>query len=279
MSINTGYKTRFHSNKTPLEIKKTSETRQLLEYFEKHQDWINQSSLMSLRERFSKVADITSNSIKMTNMFFAIIFKQYLDRGFLNKNMSIDKALQTLGTYYKSDHDQRRAELAFKLFQLAVEQGNVKASSFLGHCYQYGKGVTENLRQAIKYYAMGADQEDPEALCSLGLCFKKGIGVEKNAREAVKCFQRAADQNYAKGKVLLALCYKVGEGIEKDEKKAFALFKSSADQGYSEGQFLLGRWYEDSLEKKDLEIAKKYYELAALQGHLQAKESLDSMVS
>ena len=44
----------------------------------------------------------------------------------------------------------------------------------------------------MKWYCLSAEQECAPAQCNLGLCYQAGRGVPQNVREAVKWFCRAA---------------------------------------------------------------------------------------
>jgi TPR repeat protein len=46
----------------------------------------------------------------------------------------------------------------------------------------------------VKWYRLAAEQECAPAQCNLGLCFETGRGVPQNIHEAVKWFCRAARQ-------------------------------------------------------------------------------------
>ncbi|HEU0040466.1 MAG TPA: tetratricopeptide repeat protein, partial [Verrucomicrobiae bacterium] len=47
---------------------------------------------------------------------------------------------------------------------------------------------------AVNWYRRAAEQEVGPAQCNLGLCYQTGRGVEQDSREAVKWFIRAARQ-------------------------------------------------------------------------------------
>jgi len=54
-------------------------------------------------------------------------------------------------------------EAAFKLYQTALELGDVLANANLGYCYEQGQGVEKDLALALKYYKAGADEGEEHA--------------------------------------------------------------------------------------------------------------------
>lgn len=67
--------------------------------------------------------------------------------------------------------------------------------------------------------------------------------------------------------------------VKRDLAKAFAYYKESADSGYVAAQFAVGKCYENGNGvKKNKEEAQRWYEMAAEEGHLEAKEKLGADV-
>lgn len=48
-------------------------------------------------------------------------------------------------------------------YVLVAEQGDYKAQSALGECYNIGKGVEQNYTEAIKWYRLAAEQGEEDA--------------------------------------------------------------------------------------------------------------------
>lgn len=67
--------------------------------------------------------------------------------------------------------------------------------------------------------------------------------------------------------------------VKRDLEKAYEYYKQSAEGGFALGQYSLGQCYEKGKGvKKNKDEAKKWYTLAAEQGHLQAKEKVGEKV-
>jgi TPR repeat protein len=155
--------------------------------------------------------------------------------------------------------------------------------SSLGWCYENGKGVTKDEKEAFKCYSKAAEQGNGSAQSNLGWCYQKGKGVVIDEREAFKWYSKASEQGNADGQVNLAWCYENGKGVTKDEKEAFKWYSKASEQGNAYGQNGVGWCYEKGIGvTKDDKEAAKWYTKAAEQGnsdaglqHILEKHSLE----
>ena len=85
---------------------------------------------------------------------------------------------------------------AIKWYELAAEQGYVKAQSYLGMMYYRGQGTQRNLDKAIKWIRRAADQEDVTTQALMGHFYKNGEGVPKDTAEAIKWYRLAVEGGY-----------------------------------------------------------------------------------
>ncbi len=107
------------------------------------------------------------------------------------------------------------AEDAKKMAQANLEQfdaqkkladnGNADAQSYLGYCYDTGKGVTVDYLEGAKWYRKAADQNQINAQFNLGNCYHFGWGVATNDVEAVKWFNLASAQGDEPSKKILSV--------------------------------------------------------------------------
>lgn len=179
---------------------------------------------------------------------------------------------------------------------LKAKTGDAEAQNALGEAYYEGKGVTENLTEAVKWYTKAAEQGNVKAQYKLGVCYYYGYGVEKYNTEAEKWLTKAAEQGYAEAQdflgyyyetfrnyteaimwytkaaeqgLLMAQCdlglcyksyYKYGDGVKKDLDEAIKWYTKAADQGYAKAQYLLGKAYDEGegVAKNDSEAMKWY---------------------
>ena len=78
---------------------------------------------------------------------------------------------------------------------LKAKSGEAEAQNALGEAYYDGKGVTENLTEAVKWFTKAAEQENAKAEYNLGNCYYYGNGVPKDHKKAIYYFEQAALKN------------------------------------------------------------------------------------
>lgn len=152
------------------------------------------------------------------------------------------EAQNALGeAYYDGKGVTENLTEAVKWFTKAAEQENAKAQYNLGICYYYGNGVQYRDRgEAVKWYTKAAEQGLPMAQCNLGVCYKYGNGVEKNFEEAVKWYTKAANQEYARAQYNLALSYDKGEGVAKNDSEAMKWYLKAVKNNYPQAAYYYG---------------------------------------
>lgn len=113
----------------------------------------------------------------------------------------------------------------------AAERGDREGQYQLALCYLNGRGVAQDVQEAVRWLRCSAEQGLPEAQDGLGVRFSVGDGVVQDDLEALKWFRRAAEQGYAVAQFNLALAYAQGRGTEVDLIEAYAWFCLCAEQG------------------------------------------------
>lgn len=159
---------------------------------------------------------------------------------------------------------------------LKAKSGEAEAQNALGEAYYDGKGVTENLPEAVKWFTRAAEQENAKAEYNLGNCYYYGYGVQyKDYGEAVKWYTKAAEQGYADAQNQLGYCYEFGEGVDTNHKKAVEWYTKAAEQGLPLAQCNLGVCYKyGNGVEKNFEEAVKWYTKAANQEYARAQYNL-----
>lgn len=106
-----------------------------------------------------------------------------------------------------------------------------KCAGYIGRMYLRGEGVAPDVAKAYSWYKKGVENGDMLAQNGLGYLHYKGLGV------AV------------------------------DMQKAMSFFKAAADQDFSAAQANLGKIH---MQRGELAVAVRYFELAARHGHIEA---------
>lgn len=164
------------------------------------------------------------------------------------------------GVDYERAWGKQGAEKALPCYQKAADMGDPEAMVYLGHLYDWGRGVRQDDREALKWYRKAADLGDADGQVWLGGMYSKGQGVPQNLAEAAAFYRKAADQNHAMGQRLLGLSYLNGEGVKKDPAEAVEWFRKAAEQEEGGAQYYLGMCYEKGYGvRKDKQQAIYWY--------------------
>lgn len=122
----------------------------------------------------------------------------------------------------------------------AAEGGDPAAQTQLGLAYRNGKGVPQDLTEAVKWYGRAAEKNYAEAQAYLGFMYMTGRGVRRNDVEAAKWHRKAAEQGNALGQYNLGLMYLHGRGgVETSKVQAYVWLKLAAEQNNGSAQVQL----------------------------------------
>lgn len=179
-------------------------------------------------------------------------------------NQSYGLAAYTLALYYHQKEPKYPLK-AFEYFMVAAKQQHIEAQYYVGLYYQNGKGVKQDLDQAIYWYEKAAFQNDKDALYHLAMILIKL--PEKDFETISKLLERAAKLDHPNAQYNLAVMYQKGDGVKLDMEKALFWYEKAANAGLAIAQYNLGMLYfEGMIVKKDEEKAKELWEKAAKQG-------------
>ncbi len=182
-----------------------------------------------------------------------------------------------LGLMYESGRGiEKNAEKAVVWYRKAAQQGDARGQYNLGNMYRDGRGIEQKEELAVAWYLKAAEQGYASAQCHLGYQYDIGQGVEENIIEAVFWYEKASAQGDFCAICNLAWCYENGRGVDKNVSEAIRLYSITAEGGYSRGQYSLALVL--NAEKKYTD-ALYWYQKAANQGHIYAKNNLGFMYS
>ncbi|XP_033743325.1 DAP3-binding cell death enhancer 1-like [Pecten maximus] len=178
-----------------------------------------------------------------------------------------------------------------------------KASFNLGLCYETGRGVKMNIKQAVTLYERAAKENHSQAMYNLALLYlgeeeglsspARGLKLMKEAAElglakaqtymgvhimeqkepfmdkAVAYFKAAGDQDDSDGEYFLALCYEQGLGVEENKCRAADLYSQAATKGHDGAMYNLAFFHEHGLGglPEDRVTAMTLYKKAADAGN------------
>jgi uncharacterized protein len=179
-------------------------------------------------------------------------------------NQQYGLAAFSLGMLYH-DRDPKHPLKAFEWFMVAARQGNTQAEYYVGMYYQNGKGVPQNIEQAIYWFEKAAVKKEKNALYHLAMILIKQ--EQKDYVTIAKLLEQAAAQDHAHAQYNLAVMYQKGDGVTQNLQKSFFWYEKAANAGLAIAQYNLGMiYFEGKVVEKDEVKAKALWQKAADQG-------------
>lgn len=132
------------------------------------------------------------------------------------------------------------AEKAAHFYQIAAEQGHLRALHNLAGLYHRGRGVAQDLEQALALYRRAAGLGSAKAAHRLGLIYFQGDGVARDFVLARQWWQKAFNGGEADSGYNLGILYKRGLGISRDQGRALEIWESAARLGSGHAQNAVG---------------------------------------
>ena len=108
---------------------------------------------------------------------------------------------------------------------------------------------------------------DPAAEYELGARYAEGRGLQQNMPEAVRWLERAADAGFAPAQFRLASLNEKGDGLKKDIQAARRLYIAAAGKGHAKAMHNLAVLYAEGVDgKPDYKAASEWFRKAASHG-------------
>lgn len=160
----------------------------------------------------------------------------------------------------------------------AADKGNVEAQTLLGLAYLTGRAVTRSAEDAVKWLRPVAEKAYPKAEGLLGLAYATAAEV-RNEEEGRRWVRKAAADGDPLGQTLLGEFMVFGRaGVEKNETEGIVWVRKAAEQGDARAQYLLSGLLVNGVgTEKDFIQARFWLELAAAQGHADARKTLEQI--
>lgn len=168
-------------------------------------------------------------------------------------------------------------------------------------------------QEAVATYTKAAELGHVEAQFCLYEIYVTGVITDRDPYESFKWLRKAAEGGHTKAQLILAKMYMKGDGLaDKDPSQAIVWYERAANNGHNPSQILMGdaywsgthgletninkaiEWYEKAAAKnaklamekglifeegkviaEDLEIAKRFYQLAVRQGETKGSSALE----
>ena len=119
-------------------------------------------------------------------------------------------------------------EAVLRLGHPLAAEGDARAQSILGLLHYRGRGVPQDLDEAVRRFRQAGDQGDATAQFYLGVMHSEGRGVPQNYAEAARWYRLAAERDDAAAQYNLALSIAKGEVGAADNVSAYFWFNLAA---------------------------------------------------
>lgn len=155
--------------------------------------------------------------------------------------------------------------------RLAAANGDPSAEFQVAARFADGKGVKQDLEEALKWYRRSASRGFALSQYRLGTFYERGLSVAKDVQRARVWYQRAASLDNVKAMHNLAVLA-AGSGAGKpDYVTAAKWFTAAAERGLGDSQFNLAILYRNGLGvPQDNAMAYKWFSRAATAGDKEA---------
>lgn len=149
------------------------------------------------------------------------------------KSYSPEEQYQIGNAYLYSRHPTSKPLLAYEIYAIAAQRGNLGAQLQMGNALRSGlNGVPKDLMAARRMFEAAGAQGSPIALDMLGDFYEKGVGgVNADPVKAMEYYRRAANQGVMTAQESLAEMLYFGKGVPKDIIEARAWYSKAAKSG------------------------------------------------
>ena len=127
-------------------------------------------------------------------------------------------------------------------YRCKAEQGDPVAQIQLGDCYLVGRGVEQDMNQAMEWYCKAFVHGDPAVLSKHGYCSKKAMEIERDKVKAMEWYRQAVEQNDARAQCNLGFCYEYGLGMKPNKAEALMWYRHASEQGNEVARKRLSEW-------------------------------------
>lgn len=166
--------------------------------------------------------------------------------------------------------------VVFKLYVKQAEQGSAASMNKVAQYYHYGINMSKDLATARAWYLKAAENGFVYSQHLVGDFYVQGIGGPKDLKQAAFWYEQAASLGYLRSQLALAKLYLDPKGLY-SLQKAKLWCELLAQAGDAWGQYQLAMLLNQSPSAADKRQAGEWLQKAAVQGHAQAKSSLQKI--
>jgi TPR repeat protein len=137
-------------------------------------------------------------------------------------------------------YDRGDDATAWRIWWQQAQQGDAAAEFGLGLCYDLGRGVSPDPRQALDWYLRAARAGLALAEFNAAVMFDSGTAGPRDAAQAGLWYARAAAHGHARAAFDLAQLYQAGDGVPRNPAVAMAWYRAAAAGGITAARWRTG---------------------------------------
>ena len=227
--------------------------------------------LLPFRQRFEESYDIYDNfPLSKININLA---KKWYEKA---ANLGNRAAMNNLGLIYSEEGNNEKAR---EWYEKVANLGDIVAMNNLGFIYDK-EGNNEKARE---WYKRSANLGERVAMNNLG----KNYEDEGNIEEAKEWYEKAYNEGSKEAEKKLENLmsseeiYKKGKFYynQEDYEKSEKWYKMAAGKGNVDAMLSLAYYIYEISNKRDINLAKKWYEKAYNEGYEEAEEKLENLMN
>ena len=167
---------------------------------------------------------------------------------------------------------------AAQCYRKAAAQGHARAQVSYGHLCEAGEGVPQNFAEAMSWYRKAAEQKQTHAMCSIAAMYHFAKGVPQDLDEAARWYHLELDLKTEEKCVFSLLNLGLICEANHDMELALKWYRLAAEAGARPAQAKLGDLLSDGLfTKPDFMEACQWLTLAAAAGDKVSEVRLRSL--
>ena len=187
--------------------------------------------------------------------------------------------------YYNDDSEllQNRSK-AVSILEKGANLGDASCMGALARCYLFGNGVSENHTKAFDYAIRAAKVGDVNGIYIAAICYDDGLGTNADPGAAYNWYKEYLEYEPDDDEVMLRIALCLADPYERYGirptgdmlNEAFFYAGKSVEKGNVEAHLIVGWFYErGEVVPCDYDMAHKYIQIAADNGHEFAREHLN----
>ncbi|KAJ3209477.1 hypothetical protein HDU67_006176 [Dinochytrium kinnereticum] len=124
------------------------------------------------------------------------------------------------------------SRLPIQQILMGTDKEDAKSRNLLAACYEVGRCVPQNSKEAVRLYRLAAEEGSGAAMCNLARCLEIGLGGVVDVDEALDLSRVAAQRGYPAAMTRMGLRFLLGNhGVKQNFEEAVKWFRDAVKKG------------------------------------------------